>query len=94
MFGQGLVEEVERLVDNGLARDSTAGQAIGYKEVMDALEGRCGMDEAREQVKARSRRYAKRQLSWLRRDGRVRWIDMAGTGPERACELVLAGMGT
>ena len=93
MFEQGLVGEGERLVDNGLARDSTAGQAIGYKEVMDALEGRCGMDEAREQVKARSRRYAKRQLSWLRRDGRVRWIDMAGTGPERACELVLAGMG-
>ena len=90
MFAQGLVDEVRALVARGLRGDTTAGQAIGYKEVLDLLDGKVGEDEAIELVKRRTRRYAKRQLSWLRRDGRVRWIDLDHVGPEEACDLIVA----
>lgn len=89
MFDAGLVNEVRNLCSQGLGNASTARQAIGYKEVIDALEGRLSLDEARDQIKLRSRRYAKRQLSWLRRDGRVRWIDMDQTDEDEACERIL-----
>lgn len=89
MFDAGLVDEVRNLCARGLGNASTARQAIGYKEVIDAFEGRVSLDEARDQIKLRSRRYAKRQLSWLRRDGRVRWIDMDQTDEDEACERIL-----
>lgn len=76
MFERGLVEEVSRLREQGLAQTKTAAQAIGYKEVLEALEGICTMDAARERIKTRTRRYAKRQISWFRHDKRVRWIDV------------------
>lgn len=89
MFERGLVEEVERLCSQGLTRTSTAGQAIGYKEVMAALAGECTMDHAREMIKVRTRRYAKRQLSWLRRDGRCRWIDYDVVDEAEALETIM-----
>lgn len=93
MVAGGLVEEVARLAEGGrLAADSTAGQAIGYKEVLEALAGRCSLDEAIERIKLRSRRYAKRQLSWFRHDGRVRWIDLDETSLDGACELVVGSL--
>ncbi len=75
MFEQGLVEEVERLKRTGFDRGSTALQAIGYKEVLDALDGRCTMEEAREAVKRGTRHYAKRQLTWFRREKDTIWLD-------------------
>lgn len=75
MFADGLVREVQLLRTAGLAQSRTASQAIGYKEVLEALEGKTTMEQAREQIKTRTRRYAKRQLSWFRHDKRVRWID-------------------
>ncbi len=93
MVEAGLVDEVRRLRDAGLTSDSTAGQAIGYKEVLDALEGSCTVEEAIELVKVRTRRYAKRQLSWFRHDGRVRWIDLDETSLGEACELVTRTFG-
>lgn len=89
MMERGLLEEVSRLAKGGLTPAVTAGQAIGYKELLEALEGRLTLDEAVELVKARTRRYAKRQLSWFRNDGRVRWIDLDSVAPEEACELVV-----
>lgn len=89
MVERGLVDEVRGLAERGLSTEVTAGQAIGYKEVLGALSGECTLEEAVETIKARSRRYAKRQLSWLRRDGRVRWLDMDELGPEEAAELVV-----
>lgn len=74
MFEDGLVEEVEALLPLGLATSHTARQAIGYKEVLDALEGDLSLSEAQETIKLRTRHYAKRQLSWFRRDTRVRWL--------------------
>ena len=76
MFEQGLVDEVRGLMDQGLGDALTSMQAIGYNELIDALCGAITMDEARELIKMRSRRYAKRQLSWFKRDDRIVWFDM------------------
>ena len=67
MLERGLVDEVRRLLAMGLTRGHTAMQAIGYKEIAAALEGRLTMAEAVETVKRESRRYAKRQISWCKR---------------------------
>lgn len=76
MFERGLVDEVHGLMDQGLGDALTSMQAIGYKEIIDTLRGAITMDEARELIKMRSRRYAKRQLSWFKRDDRIVWFDM------------------
>lgn len=89
MFSQGLVDEVMKLKDEGLAEAPTASQAIGYKEVLMALDGTLALDEARELVKVRTRRYAKRQLSWLRRDGRTRWVDYDMIDEDAAVRMIL-----
>ena len=75
MMRCGLVDEVKQLLKNGLSADSTAMQALGYKEIVMALEGKCDMSEAVDEIKLGSRHYAKRQITWLRRDGRPRFID-------------------
>ena len=66
MMEQGLVAEVEGLLKQGFREGLTAPAAIGYKEVVAALDGECSMDEAAEQIKLATRRYSKRQRSWLR----------------------------
>ena len=92
MVAEGLVEEVRALAERGLAAALTSKQAIGYKEVLDALSGASTLDDAIELIKRRTRRYAKRQLSWLRRDGRVRWLDMDVLTPEAATDLILTDL--
>lgn len=76
MVRDGLVDEVRVLAQRGLSAEHTAGQAIGYKEILQALAGELSLDDAIELIKRRSRRYAKRQLSWFRHDGRVRWVNL------------------
>lgn len=92
MVEAGLVEEVRALVGRGLTADVTAGQAIGYKEILEALSGRVELEEAVELVKRRTRRYAKRQLSWFRHDGRVRWLEMGEVSLEDACERIVSDL--
>lgn len=75
MMEQGLVEEVRSLLAQGYHRDLQSMQAIGYKEIVEYLEGRLFLDEAVDAVKQGSRRYAKRQLSWWRQEKRVHWYD-------------------
>ena len=89
MFSQGLVEEVAALVEAGYKDALTSMQAIGYKEIIEALEGNLSMAEARNLIKMRSRRYAKRQLSWFRRDNRINWIDMDMHTTQTAISFVL-----
>lgn len=74
MMEEGLPEEVRALRDGGVPRDSTALQAIGYKELLPALEGKRSLEEAAAEIKLRSRQYAKRQLTWLRRNPDIHWI--------------------
>ena len=73
MVAAGLFDEVKGLLDRGLSPESTAMQAIGYKEPAAYFRGEMSKDEATELIKLSSRRYAKRQLTWLRRDETVRW---------------------
>ncbi len=75
MISDGLFDEVRQLLNRGLSPDSTAMQAIGYKEPAAYFRGEMSMDEAAEQIKLSSRRYAKRQLTWLRRDASVAWYE-------------------
>ncbi len=77
MVRQGLIDEVKMLLENGLTEGTTAMQALGYKEIVQALRGRISMEEAIDAIKQGSRHYAKRQLTWFRRDERVQWIDAA-----------------
>ncbi len=74
MLEAGLADEVRALLKRGVPPEATAMQAIGYKETAEALRGQCTLAEAVERIKLGSRRYAKRQLTWLRRDGELRWI--------------------
>lgn len=89
MMEQGLLEEVRQLVARGLGDALTAQQAIGYKELIDYLNGSISCAEAVELIKMRSRRYAKRQLSWFRRDERITWIDMDEYSVDDAARLIL-----
>ena len=74
MVEEGLIDEIRTLLARGLPRSCTALQAIGYKEFLSAMEGEATLEEAIEEVKLRSRQYAKRQLTWLRRNPEIHWI--------------------
>ncbi len=76
MLEQGLLQEIENLLASGLPRDCQALQAIGYKEFLPVLDGEITLDEAVETVKRNSRRYAKRQYTWFKRNERIHWIDV------------------
>lgn len=74
MMEQGLEDEVRDLIDHGFLEAITATQAIGYKELGEAILGRATIEEAVENIKRASRRYAKRQLTWFKADPRIEWI--------------------
>ena len=74
MLEAGLVDEIRVLLAEGIPANATALQAIGYKEFVDALEGRATIPEAAAQVQQSSRRYAKRQLTWFRRNKNMHWL--------------------
>lgn len=74
MLEQGLVEEIKNLLASGIPSKCTALQAIGYKEFIAALDGQCTIEEAADEVKKSSRHYAKRQLTWFRRNPNVIWL--------------------
>ena len=87
MLQQGLVEEIRNLLASGIPEKCTAMQAIGYKEFVDALDGRCTIEEAAAQVQQSSRRYAKRQLTWFRRNKAMNWlVRQSGEGAEEILE--------
>ena len=74
MLEMGLVEEIRTLLASGIPPKATALQAIGYKEFVDALSGNGTIEEAADQVRQSSRRYAKRQLTWFRRNPNMHWL--------------------
>jgi tRNA dimethylallyltransferase len=75
MWDQGLVEEVRRLAAQGLRDGLTANRALGYRQVLAFLDGDITEDEAFEQTVAATRRFARRQDSWFRKDPRITWVD-------------------
>lgn len=74
MLECGLVDETKRFFE--MERGKTAVQAIGYKEMKPYLDGECSLEEAADNLKQATRRYAKRQLSWFRRDDRINWLNV------------------
>lgn len=75
MIEDGLVNEVKMLMDMGCKRDSTAMQALGYKEIISYLENEISLDEAIYIIKRDTRHFAKRQLTWFRREKDVIWVE-------------------
>jgi tRNA dimethylallyltransferase len=73
MVAAGLVDEVARLHASGLSR--TAGQALGYKELLEHLDGTLTLDEAIDLAIRRTGRFARRQWAWFRRDPRIQWLE-------------------
>ena len=86
MLRQGLLEEIRQLLDSGIPESCTAMQAIGYKEFVQALRGSMSIEEAAEDLKQASRRYAKRQLTWFRRNKRIHWLVRT---PDTSAEEIL-----
>ena len=74
MLEMGLIHEIRALLDSGIPTDCTAMQAIGYKEFLAAMDGRITIEEAADQVRQSSRHYAKRQLTWFRRNQNIHWL--------------------
>ena len=94
MIAQGLEDEVRALLGRGLDPKTTALQAIGYKEMAAALRGECSTAEAVEKIKQASRRYAKRQLTWFRRNEKIHWLYVdEGRDLTAAAMKLLAGTG-
>ena len=92
MIKQGLVEEVKHLAGLGCTRDMVSMQGLGYKEILDYLEGRCSLDEAVYTIKRDTRHFAKRQITWFKRERDVRWLnweEFEGS-PKRILEYILA----
>jgi tRNA dimethylallyltransferase len=92
MFAAGLVEEVERLLAEGLAEGRTASRAIGYQQVMAFLAGELTLAEAQERTVIATRQFARRQLAWWRKDPRIHWLDWNATDlVDRALAIVREG---
>lgn len=91
MLEAGLLEETKRLMEEGVfARNSTAAQAIGYKELLGYLHGEQGLEDAVESLKRATRRYAKRQITWFGAKEYVRWVDADKDGRMRSLEEILS----
>ena len=76
MMEKGLVEEVSELIKMGIDTDATSMQAIGYKEIIEYLDGKASLSGAVDKIKRESRRYAKRQLTWFKRNEKINWINI------------------
>ena len=90
MFARGLVAETEALRGRGLEQNPTAMQALGYRQVVEHLRGQRTLPETKELVKIRTRQFAKRQLTWFRRQMRLEWISLEGQTAEAAAEKLAA----
>jgi tRNA dimethylallyltransferase len=91
MFEHGIVREVKKLSKKRLSR--TAQAAIGIREVGEFCAGRSSEEEARERMKQNTRNYARRQLTWFRKDKRVQWVSLSGQeSAATVCVKLLKGL--
>lgn len=82
IFEAGLLNEVRALLSSGVPRDAKPFESLGYKQALQLLEGRLTWEQALESTQLETRRYAKRQLTWFRREPAVQWLDGFGDNPE------------
>jgi tRNA dimethylallyltransferase len=87
----GLVEEVRRALDSGLSK--TSSQAIGVKEIVAYLEGRCTLEEAKSEFVSNAKNFVRRQLSWFGFDPRIEWVDVSELGWTGAREAIVERFG-
>ena len=87
MMEQGLLEEVKKLKDRGLTSDLVSMQGLGYKELLEYLNGCCSLEEAVQKLKQNTRHFAKRQITWFRRERDVTWFDLPASHHNRAAVL-------
>jgi tRNA dimethylallyltransferase len=92
MFERGLVAETEALLQRGLAKNITALQALGYRQIVEHLRGERPLPETIELVKIRTRQFAKRQLTWFRRQMTLDWTLLEGQSPALVADTLAAGI--
>ncbi len=93
MFDRGLIDEVQSLLKNPEGLSKQARQALGYKEVIQYLDGELTLDEARDMVKLSTRRFAKRQMTWFRSFPDVQWLEAEEyEGPESTAEKIISSL--
>lgn len=88
MLENGLVDEVKNLINSKVPTGSTSMKAIGYRQIIDYLDGKTDYQTSVELIKRDSRRYAKRQYTWFRRYAFAKWIDTAIYTPEQIADLI------
>lgn len=95
MMAEGLYDEVIYLRQMGLTRDMVSMQGLGYKEMLDCMDGKCDIDEAVRILKRDSRHYAKRQITWFKREKDAVWIERADFGGDskRIAEFMAKSIG-
>ena len=82
IFEAGLLEEVRALLSSGVSRDAKPFESLGYKQALGVLEGRITLEQALESTQLETRQYAKRQVTWFRKEPDVQWLDGFGDNPE------------
>ena len=87
MLSSGLVEEVSRLRAQGFTRDMVSMQGLGYKEMLDYLEGHCSLEEAVTVIKRDTRHFAKRPITWFKREREVIWLAKGQAGYDEGALL-------
>jgi tRNA dimethylallyltransferase len=93
MWQAGIVEEVDRLIDQGILRGKTAQAALGYRQIIDFRAGKMSEEEAKEETKRATRQYARRQETWFSRDSRITWIREASVSErENKITSLIEGM--
>lgn len=88
MIDEGLVDEVKMLLKRGCTKEMNSMKGIGYKEIIDYIEGKYSLEEAADLIKQSSRRYAKRQLTWFRRDERIHRLNAEQNPLEEAIQII------
>lgn len=76
MLKEGFMEEVQKLIDKGYKESLIEKKIIGYKELIEHLDGKYSLKEAIDIIKQKTRNYAKRQITWFKKDKTIRWIDV------------------
>lgn len=89
MIEEGLIDEVKHLMNIGLSDSDISMKGIGYKEVIDFLNGKVSLDEAVEKIKRNTRNLAKRQITWFKRYDDMKWIDISGLSKEDVVEEII-----
>ena len=92
MFRSGWVAETEQLLQRGLAQNQNAMQALGYRQIVEHLRGERSLAETIALVKIRTRQYAKRQMTWFRRQLQLTWINLEPQSSAEAVANTIAGL--